>query len=535
MSRLPCVFVFAALCAPAQSIEGTILDTSTGKGVPGAKIEIVPSTRPARSGAQPEEDADRLIFAMEAKAAYSATADAQGVFRIEAVEPGTYTARYSAQGYIEEEFSAGSDRPGVHPFDVAAGIPFKLQGRMLHMAFVSGRVIDGRGQPVPNARVGFQTGRLRGVQNAGASGGFELMLYPNSPYTLSATPAPGLKPPDPEPDTGQVLAWARTYYPGVTLVAAASKLTLAPGARVDNVEIKLVAAPAYAIRGVLHYTDGNPAPKIAITLGSDAATPVFHAESKAGGVFEFTGVADGGWLLLADAERGSEKLKAMEWIEVNGRDIDAGKVPLNPRFTVRGRVVREIPDGAAAGRFEPVRFVPLTPLHVPFQGPPLAAFVDDNGGFLLDHVYAGTYRLATPAPAAPYYIAGIRLGAADLPTLDVELTSGTLPITIRLKRDGGTLRGAVEECARGAVFLVPQEPEMRTPEFVRTARCDATNHYEIAALRPGSYFAVALPADPLVAARDANFDDGYLNHHATALIIQPAQTTTADLRLTTQP
>jgi protocatechuate 3,4-dioxygenase beta subunit len=535
MSRLPCVFLFAVLCAPAQSIEGTVLDTSTGKGIPGAKVEIVPTTRPARSGAQREEEADALIFAMEAKAAYSAIADADGVFRIGDVEPGTYTARYSAAGCIEEEFSAGSDRPAVHPFDVAAGNPVKLQGRMLHMAFVSGRVIDGRGQPVPRARVDIQTGRLRGAQNADASGRFESVLYPNSPYTLSATPPPGLKPPDPEPGTGRALAWARTYYPGVTLPAAASKFTLAPGARVESVEIKLAAAPAYAIRGVLHYTDGTPASKIAITLGTDAATPVFHAESRAGGAFEFTGVADGGWLLLADADRGAEKLKAIEWIEVNGRDIDTGKVPLNPRFAVRGKVVRETPGGATAGRFEPVRFVPVTPLHVPFQGPTLAAFVDDNGSFLLDHVYAGIYRLATRAPAAPYYIAGMRLGAADLPTLDVELTSGTLPITITLKSDGGTLRGAVEECGRGAIFLLPEEPGMRTPEFVRTARCDEANHYEISAVRPGSYLAVAFPADPLIAVRETDFDDAYLNHHATAVNIKPAQTTTADLRLTTRP
>src|SRR2546425_214508 len=84
-----------------------------------------------------------------------------------------------------------------------------------------------------------------------AHGQFHLALMPGSAYTLMVVVPANLRPPEPEPETGRVLGWARTYYPGVATLEAASKIVLPPGGVLSDVEIRLLALPAHAIRGVL--------------------------------------------------------------------------------------------------------------------------------------------------------------------------------------------------------------------------------------------------------------------------------------------
>jgi hypothetical protein len=73
-----------------------------------------------------------------------------------------------------------------------------------------------------------------------AQGKFEVQLMPGA-YGLSVLPPPDLKPPEPEPE-GPILAWTRSYYPGVALPEAASKIVVLPGGEVADVELNLKTA-----------------------------------------------------------------------------------------------------------------------------------------------------------------------------------------------------------------------------------------------------------------------------------------------------
>jgi hypothetical protein len=68
------------------------------------------------------------------------------------------------------------------------------------------------------------------------------------------------------------------------------------------------------------------------------------------------------------------------------------------------------------------------------------------------------------------------------------------------------VRGAVEKCSSGAVLLIPADGDMRWFGFLHSVRCDATDHYEIDAVRPGEYYLLAF------AGRDAqpSLDEGVL-------------------------
>src|ERR1039457_3073047 len=183
---------------------------------------------------------------------------------------------------------------------------------------ISGRVVDGRGNGVAEARLeltgsgmvangrtylrtswggggggqlGASSPRMPFTGSTDAHGRFEVQLMPGT-YELSVLPPPDLKPPEPEPE-GPILAWTRSYYPGVALQEAASKISVLPGSGVSDVELKLLAVPTHAVRGVVLNPDGTPAPKVAITLAEEF--PTRSVETGHDGAFEFAAVPEGEW------------------------------------------------------------------------------------------------------------------------------------------------------------------------------------------------------------------------------------------------
>jgi hypothetical protein len=344
-----------------------------------------------------------------------------------------------------------------------------------------------------------------------------------------------LKAPEPEPDSGRALGWARTYYPGVASADAAAKIMPQPGAEVLDVVLKLQAVPAHSVRGVALNPNGTPAPKVAITLGQDAGgPPALRTESNSDGAFEFPAVVDGAWCFAAEVESGGVKLRAAEWIEMAGRELEAVKLRLEAPFTLRGRVVIETPKGWTAPKPPSLSMSRAGRGHAPFLERPVTARADADGNFTVEQVYPGLYRLRAPEAPRAYYLDAVRLGEADAYARDVELSSGALPLTLVYKTNGGTVRGTVEKCASGGVVLVPQDAAMRWG-FAHAARCDANGHYEITAVRPGEYCALAFTADywpgPLNAARV----DDRLVDQASKVTVRAGEGSSADLRAIAQP
>jgi hypothetical protein len=109
--------------------------------------------------------------------------------------------------------------------------------------------------------------------------------------------------------------------------------------------------------------------------------------------------------------------------------------------------------------------------------------------------YPGQYGIFEDGdPPAPYYLDAIRVGEAEVTTEEVEFSSGAV-IALVYKTNGGTLRGTVEKCASGRVVLIPRDRAMQRSGFLRAALCDSTDRYTFPAVRPGEYYALAIPKD----------------------------------------
>jgi hypothetical protein len=532
--KLALFLLASSICACAQSVEGSVVDAVTGAGIAGAKVELLRSTTPF----------------------YETATDSGGRFRFDNIKEGDYSVRYQSPGYW---LTAGPT--DYRSFPVPAGETVKLNARLMPWSRISGRVVDPKGRPVPKASVevsgfGMQVNGRTYVRSSWGGGGgglltdspgamtfrgqtdaegrFEVQLMPGS-YELSVIPPPSLKPPEPEPD-GPLLAWTQTYYPRAAVAEAATKIVAHPDGAVQDVEMKLLAVAAHSVRGLVVNLDGAPAPEAKVSLR--AGSRFMNADAKADGTFEFPAVAEGEWVLSARTESNGATLQAaVEWIDVAGHDIDDLKLRLIQPLNVRGRVVVEPESKDAAPP-------PGSPFMLARQGgrsrfsedflPGGTALVApaDGGRLSVEGLYPGVYRAAArigPAPATPFYLEAIRAGDADLLAAAVPILSDTT-VTVVYRTDGGAVRGVAEACFSGGVLLVPKDPERRRTGASRSGACDAAGKYEILAVRPGEYYALAFAGNGPVLPVDET-----LLQLASRVTVRAGEASVLDLRAVTWP
>lgn len=511
MAKVLCLLWLAAVCAPAQVVEGTVLNANTGAGIAGVGVNLEQIT----SGAY---------------RVYQVRTDAQGHFRLDNVQDGTYRIGYATNDYwFDREFGEW-DQIQV----AAGGKPVEVEARMMPLPHVSGRVMDNKGNPVPGAHVRISGSGLFFSEEVGAAGKFDLKELPGA-YVLSASAPAGWKPPDPDPETGQAMGWPETYYPGSAVAEGASKLAVRPGADVSDLELKLLAVPVHAVRGVLLNIDGKPVPKQKVNLADEEPLqPAREAETKADGAFEFPAVTDGVRGLSANVEIGGVKLRARQRLEMAGRDLEGIKLRLEAPFALRGKVVVETAQGMAPPKMPTVVLRSVDPEHESEFTELMSARPDADGAFTFPHVYPGTYRMDGGMAPGQAYLDSVRLGEAEVPGMQMELASGAPLLTVRYKTGGGTVRGAAENCTQGDVLLIPAEIALRRAGLARSGRCDANGRYEISGLRPGEYYALAFTRGGSSPFPQTEWDEGTLAQ-ARRVTVRAGESTSADLTATARP
>jgi len=495
-----CLF---SLAARAQAVEGTVFNAITAGPVSGAKV----------------------MLQQQGIGVYAVISDRYGNFRFDDVPDGTYTPQYSAVG-----FAAAIGARINRPIEVKAGATVKLEGFLTPASRISGRVLDGRGYPVKNARVDVvlfsDSINLHTDIHTDDNGRFTMPLGPvRQNFTLVATPPSGWKPPAPDPDTNEARAWVRTYYPSAALRELAAAIAVPPSGDLDGIEIKLLALPMHSIRGVLLNAEGEPAPKTEMGLWDARLTgePAFSVTSAADGSFQILHVPEGEWRLVSETGAGGVTFRASEPMEVKSRDIEGLKLRLSAQIVVSGRVIFETRQGVPAP--EPPQFL----LNARHAGPRFAqtsraSRADPDGRFEFHDLYPGVYSLSTgPAPPG-YYLDSIRLGNAPAP-VEMELSAASPELTVVYRSDGGAVRGTVENCHSSQVLLVPQDAP-GLPSFTATSGSDC--HFEIGSVRPGDYAAIATPTiNPWL-----DYGDPSLLRAASRVTVRTGETTQADLRVT---
>jgi hypothetical protein len=291
-----------------------------------------------------------------------------------------------------------------------------------------------------------------------------------------------------------------TYYPSAIYPEEAVPIQV-DGLDLSGYEIRLRTAPARTVRGVLLDADGKPKPHVSVALSKPAtrvglipmirgigwqqlvpaaSTAWDNYETGADGAFEFPAVLEGDWMLKG-YDFGSRQGGVTE-VRVGRSDVDSVTLRLAKPFPI------EVPPDWSDS--QPSESPHSSAWVVPLDGQVNASTGVDAEPPFTQHYQGlpGRYLFGSGEATPGYYVSAAMLDGRDVLWQAVELSS---PTTVKLvfKKDGGTLRGAVEK-GGGSTVVLMADPTAYA-RFGLTARCDPDGSFLIPDVPPGSYTAVA--------------------------------------------
>jgi hypothetical protein len=492
------------LHADGGTIEGIVLNSVTGEGVSGVTVEI--TTTNAKT------------LTLRTRTGPS------GEFRFSGLDPGEFSVSYRKDGFDSLE-----DEAATNTVRVSGQGLVRLRKELDPLTVITGRVLDGDDNGLKRIRVELLSGRghARRTVSTDAAGAFRIgNLHPGI-YLLRATPdRPGWETVGKFDDLTAAAAAASlerrpllapSYFPGVSSLTDASPVRVNGEPELDGYNIRIPSPNTVAIRGRVVDPQGDPVANVTVKLKSadthysfDGDPSDAQVSSGDQGSFEFSMVSPGHWHLLAE----TGNLMAFAPVLLGQTGQDDVVLRLERPFALDVTM-----DGP------PDRLI-LLPVDGPLQQEVTTR--PSKGGKLRVDVYPGRYRFDESSPAG-YYIDSILLGERNVLGRDVELMEGVPPIRIVYKQDGAKVRGTVNGGAGATVVLVP---ELSSPDYWRSAKCDEQGRFEIRDLRPGYYFTLAVRRPS--ALQDAGFV-GLVERQGTRLRVDSSQVVTEDLQLTSWP
>jgi hypothetical protein len=412
--------------------------------------------------------------------------DGRVVFRDLAA--GNYLLTAARPGYVRTYY--GSALPGRGP-GVAVTV---LEGqrvagvriRMLRGSVITGTVRNTSGRPAPNQLVqaimvrsaggdrravnlegslGTVTTDDRGVYRIfGLAPGDYLVTVPAAGLftqdmrqmtaaelqwadktVAGAGPVPSPSTVDPAPAGGPTVAYSPVYYPGTTVAAEASLVTLGPSEERGGVDFGLLLVPTAQIKGRVIDTDGRPQGGLALSLrptrpdGLDLFASLLNATGRtdSDGAFTISGVKPGSYTLSVratprtgtdpaappdPAAAARQAVAAMtgggggfthwatEEVAVQGADVTGLTLTLRPGMTVAGKVVYEattktpptdLTKTALALIAAPTGTGVADLAATLTGGGTVAAKIAPDGTFTISGIAPGKYRLNTPFGMIP--------------------------------------------------------------------------------------------------------------------------------------
>jgi hypothetical protein len=211
------------------------------------------------------------------------------------------------------------------------------------------------------------------------------------------------------------------------------------------------------------------------------------------------------------------------------RDFDRAEVRIHPPFRLDVEV-----DGLPDGPRSPLAFDlrPAAGFTLPYAN-------ERDGEARFDRVYPGAYRIGVRGAIPGRYLKSILLGAADITGQKVDLGSGGTPLHFVYAPSPARVSGEVEDGAGARVFLVWADRDRYIPGADSVMlTCDDKGRFTSPELRPGSWYAIAVPASTRPqstdALRDRLFNRGLWRDAASA---RPAdgETATVKLKITQWP
>lgn len=474
---LAVLLLSSALAAQPASVEGSVIDDTSGQPLAGAHISLLAG------------DFGNI------KEAYGAVSDRAGHFSIAALPAGSYIVLADRTGFLQ---ARKADDPILPTLHLKAGQ--QLAGfavRMAARAVIAGHVVDEAGDPVPGVNVQASASpgdppllllRANLYTSTDDRGQFRLTGPPGK-YYLKATPASGSgDPPEIRSDGSSEVSYGPTYYPATAVPGRAEAVEAAAGRDVSGIEIRLVREQSLSIGGTVTGAGGAAA-----TVWLHSTEHRRAASTGPDGKFRFTRLPAGTYRLFAQLPGKTTLQSQTVDVKLDGADENNVQLVLSPGGDLTGtlemgegasaakRVVRLVPAGSAAGAAGQIASDP----------------VENDGSFRMSTVTPGRYSVSVAPMPDDAYVRAVLLDGVAAPDGLLDFSSGThgSKIKVLMGRDAGQLSGRVLDADGGPapgmttwVLLSSNPAALGAEQSTRVS----DGRYSFRGLHPGRYRVVAL-------------------------------------------
>jgi hypothetical protein len=354
------------------------------------------------------------------------------------------------------------------------------------------------------------------------------------------------------------------FFPGVTNPSAAAPIHLKPSETFGAVDFTVSEIRAISIRGqAINGATGQPLRGVSMVLMSEGmvtpGVPVDHyGKVSDTGAFDFQGIAPGSYVLVAStgalprglpsiedgypggaiiqreggrggpANAAAPRLVARLPLQVGNSDIDNISLPLQPGFTLSGKISVEGLSAAESAALtaglvihlqsDPPDIVPENHPNQRVQTAATPATVAPDGTFSITTAFNGTYQIgvfnAAKLPKGAYVksarfdekdVLNPRLVIDALPRSALEIVIATKPGTVEATVTDDKQRPGVAV----TVVLVPDTSRAQHYDLYRFAVTDDLGHVQMDNLPPGDYTVYASDDDAGGMWWDPNFVKKY--------------------------
>ncbi|HEX7797931.1 MAG TPA: carboxypeptidase-like regulatory domain-containing protein [Vicinamibacterales bacterium] len=469
-------------------IAGHVLD-ETGDPMPGITVQVM-----------------RYQYAQgnrQLMPAGNAQTDDQGAFRVWGLNPGEYYVSAQSRTFN----FAGRGGPGF--------------GR-------GGTPTGPQTGANPGAAGGFAGGG-RGGQGGAAAGGRGARGGGPDPGALGGNAPQAVAPPNTAfggfvaADTDQV-AYAPTFYPGVSSVEEARAVTVGLSAEVLDVNFGLLLVRTGRVSGRMTKADGTPSTRGNLSLMPDSTFGgrggfgrMLGARVQGDGSFSIANVAPGRYVIRARGDDTDPPQFATQPVVVADGDVNDLAVVLAPGASLSGTVTFQSTQSPTIPDVNQVR-IAAPPIDFANVGPNPTARVNKDGTFTLDGVSAGTHWIRTQGAVRGWTLKSVTISGRDIIDTPLEVRSGqnlsglTLVFTDKMSEVNGTLTDDQgQPITEFTVLAFPTDNTLWRPQArqIMTARPDQTGTYQMRGLPAGDYYVTAV--DP--AEQGEWFEPAFLDQH----------------------
>ena len=493
---------------PTEGVmQGQVVDAASGRPLRSVSVEMIGPER-----------------------AITVTTGEDGKYEASGLEPGKYRVSATLAGYVTAHFG-GRNRNDIGVLAEVGGGRFTsgIDLKMQAAGGVTGRVFDARGEGVPGVEMELlsQTNSPGVLGPAGTEfaqtvegGEFRFSQVPPGEYWVRAYMTPRERGSDSRAQVTRAMrdlanardslasgvrpgtAYRSTFFPGVSHIEEAQLLRVDAGGDLVGIDFALVAEPTRRVVGRVLDESGRPVGQVQIRMHSitpNASAGEYSGSVDRNGRFQITDVVAGNYMLMVqDSQNQWRWASAVERISIDEEDVTDLEIRARAGAHVQGRVLR---DTGVTRTLDP------TGIRVQFErivsgsglflggGRPTAA----DGRFSFE-TPAGPMTIAIPNVPSGWMVRRIIVDDAEIGDRPFELAEGLghrvdVVLTDRITQLLGVVRDAKDRTVMGAeVFVFPEDAPRWTPgaRSIKRVRADAFGRFQIDALVPGDYLAVAV-------------------------------------------